>query len=213
MTTSPTRSTAATRIAGWLSGLITLATFAFLYDAYERMPLLVPVLFENGDPIQFAFKSPALVFLPVALQLTLGVVFGAVVVLLVRRGPQSEGGLHAPGVPHAAEGIAGLAIVWISFQAVNAWRLASLYRHGFDAAIEFYALALITAVTATIVVAARAVLKVRELEGDAAERLYVLPVVAGQQGVAAAALALALGAGLAVPFYLVAAVWGGLHHI
>jgi uncharacterized membrane protein len=215
MTHPSARCTPATRIAGWLSGLFTTATFAFLQDAYQRMPLLVPVRFEDGSPLQFAFKSPALVYLPVALQLSLGLVFAAVVVLLVRRAarPQAGDGLRALGALHAAEGIALLAMVWIAFQAVNAWRLASLYRRTFDADIELYALALITAVTATVVIAARAVLKVRESEGDTGEYLYVLPAIAGPHGLASAALAIALGAGIAVPFYLVAAVWGGLRHI
>jgi hypothetical protein len=178
------------------------------------MPLLVPVLFEDGSPMWFAFKSPALVYLPVALQLALGAVFAAVVYLVLRRSrrPEGDGGLHAAAAQHAAEGIALLALVWIAFQGANAWRLAGLYQRTFDTAHEVYTLALITAVTATIVIGARAILLVRDSEGHASADVD-LPVVAGRRRLASAALAAALGLGLAAPVFLVAAVWGGLRHI
>lgn len=215
MTPSTIGCTPSTRIAGLLSALATTATFAFLHNAYQQLPLLVPVQFEAGSPIQFAFKSPALVYLPVTLQVALGLVFAAVVALLLRRARRTDpdAGLRALGAVYAAEGIARLAAVWIAFQMVNAWRLASLYAHTFDADIEFYAFGLITAITATVVIAAHAVIKVREYDGDGEADFVAVPVVAGHHRLASFALAAALGAGIAVPFYLVAAVWGGLQHI
>ncbi|MEZ5291450.1 MAG: hypothetical protein R2745_10225 [Vicinamibacterales bacterium] len=213
MTETPSRCTEYTRIAGWLSALFIGATYVFLRDAYDRLPLLLPVLFEDGNPLQFAFKTPAFVYLPVVLQLALGLVFMSVVALLVRR-RRTDGAHVLPDVAaaHAAEGIALLATVWIAFQGANAWRLVSLYGRTFDADIEMYALALITAITATVVIAARAILKVREFEVDGGSHA-ALPVVDGRGRLASAALAAAVGVGIAVPFYLVAAIWGGLHHI
>jgi hypothetical protein len=214
MTHAPLRCTSTTRIAGWTSVLVTTGTATFLQYAYQQMPLLVPVRFEDGNPISFAFKSPALVYLPVALQLALGLVFAAVVYLVLRRTrrPDLEGSLHAAAARHAAEGIALLALVWIAFQGANAWRLASLYQRTFDTNLEIYALALITAVTATIVIGARAILQVRDSEG-VSDADFDLAVVASRSGLASVALAVALGLGLAAPVYLVAAVWGGLRHI
>ena len=46
---------------------------------------------------------------------------------------------------------------------MNAWRLATLWRRTFDGNIELYTLALITALTATVVVGARVVLKVQDV--------------------------------------------------
>ncbi|MGE0813733.1 MAG: hypothetical protein AB7O28_05490 [Vicinamibacterales bacterium] len=214
MTETPSRCTEYTRIAGWLSVLFIAATYLFLRDAYDRLPLLLPVLFDDGNPLQFAFKTPAFVYLPVVLQLALGLVFLSVVALLVRRSRRAGGEHVLPDAAavHAAEGIALLAMVWIAFQGANAWRLVSLYGRTFDADIEMYALALITAITATIVIAARAILKVREYEADGSSHA-ALPVVDGRGRLASAALAAALGVGIAVPFYLAAAIWGGLHHI
>jgi uncharacterized membrane protein len=214
MMPAPLRCTYYTRLAGWLSMLVTTATATYLQDAYQRIPLLVPVKFEDGSPLQFAFKSPGLIYLPVAMQVGLGLVFLAIVLLLVRRPERNErgGGLPEGGARHAAEGIALIALVWIAFQGANAWRLAALYRRTFDTAIEIYELSLITAITATVVIAVRAILKVREVEAEMGSPLTI-PVVAGSHGLAAAALAVALGAGIAGPIYLVATVLGGLRHI
>ena len=79
MNSAPLRCTEYTRIAGWMSALLTTATFSFLHDAYDRLPLLVPIRFDDGNPSQFAFKSVELVYLPFGLQLALsGWVFLAV---------------------------------------------------------------------------------------------------------------------------------------
>lgn len=208
--TSSLRCTYATRIAGWLSALLISATFAFLQGAYGRLPLLVPVEFDAGNPIQFAFKSPALIYLPVGLQLAMGVVFLGIVVLLLRRVVRVEGGYEPAAAQHAVEAIAFLAVVWIAFQAVNAWRLVSLYGRTYDQDIEVYALAVITAVTATITIAARAVMQAQEL-GEPSPQTLALDAV--RPSFATAVLAVLVGVGIGVPLYLVATVWEGLRHI
>lgn len=214
MTTYPLRCTEHTRVAGWMSALVATATFSYLHDAYQRIPLILPIEFADGSPIQFAYKSPQLVYLPFGLQLVLGVIFATVVALLMHRAlvPASDSDARgAAAAQHTAEGVALLALVWIAFQGVNAWRLASLWRRTFDGNIEFHTLALITALTATVFIGARVVLKVQ----DAAlvEDEWSSPVVDGQRPFATAALAVLLAVGVAAPLYLLAAVWGGLKPI
>ncbi|MEZ5421080.1 MAG: hypothetical protein R2708_27600 [Vicinamibacterales bacterium] len=216
MTSVPLRCTEYTRIAGWMSALVTTATFSFLHDTYDRLPLLVPIQFDDGNPSLFAFKSVALVYLPFGLQLALSVVFAAIVAVLIRRTIRPDDrGLGAGPTQHAAEAIALLGMIWITFQAVNAWRLATLYRRTFDAHQEIFVVALITAITATIVVVARAVLQVQDTEGDAAAGSQLrLPVLDHRRRpLAVAALAVVLGAGIAAPLYILASVWGGLRPI
>lgn len=215
MTTAPLRCTEYTRIAGWMSALVTTATFSFLHDAYDRVPLLVPIRFDDGNPSQFAYKSVELVYLPFGLQVALSLVFLAIVAVLVTRSVRPEDrGLAAGTTQHGAEAIALLAMVWITFQAVNAWRLAMLYRRTFDAHQEIYIVALITAITATIVIVARAVLKVQELDGDShVESQLRAPVVDRRRPLAVAALALALVSGIAGPMYILMSVWNGLKPI
>lgn len=218
MTSLPLRCTDYTRIAGWMSALVTTATFSFLHDAYDRLPLLVPIRFEDGNPSQFAFKSPALVYLPFGLQLALAVVFLAIVTVLVRRTMRPEGsaagdGAGAAASLHVAEAIAILALVWITFQSVNAWRLTSLYRRTFDEHMEIFVVALITAMTATIVIMARAVVKVQETADSTNSPLRQPVVDRRQRPLATAVLATAIVAGLAAPLYILATVWGGLRLI
>ena len=215
MNSAPLRCTEYTRIAGWMSALLTTATFSFLHDAYDRLPLLVPIRFDDGNPSQFAFKSVELVYLPFGLQVALSLVFAAIVAVLIRRSirPDDRGLADAP-TQHAAEAIALLAMVWIAFQGVNAWRLATLYRRTFDSHQEIFVAALITAITASVVIVGRAVLQVQALDvGSDARSQLRQPVVDHRRPLAAAALAIALAAGIAAPLYILASVWGGLKPI
>ena len=216
MNSAPLRCTEYTRIAGWMSALVTTATFSFLHDAYDRLPLLVPIQFEGGNPSLFAFKSVELVYLPFGLQVALSLVFAAIVGVLIRRssGPDDRGLADGP-TRHAAEAIALLAMVWIAFQGVNAWRLAMLYRRTFDAHQEIFVVALITAITASVVIVARAVLQVQASEegGDASSQLRQPVVDHRRRPFAVAALAIALALGIAAPLYILASVWGGLRPI
>ncbi len=215
MTNDRLHCTESTRIAGWLSALVTTATFAFLHHAYDRLPLLVPVRFDDGNPSQFAFKSVELVYLPFALQVVLSLVFMAIVALLLRRSTrQDDTGLAATSTQHAAEAIALLAMVWIAFQAINAWRLAMLYRRTFDANQEIFVVGLITALTASVVIVARAAMKVQESEtGLGRAGQLTAPVLDRGRPLAVAALAIVLGTGIAAPLYVLASVWGGLRPI
>ena len=216
MNSAPLRCTEYTRIAGWMSALVTTATFSFLHDTYDRLPLLVPIRFDDGNPSQFAFKSVELVYLPFGLQVALSLVFAAIVAVLIRRSirPDDRGLADAP-TQHAAEAIALLAMVWIAFQGVNAWRLAMLYRRTFDAHQEIFVVALITAITASVVIVARAVMQVQASEegSDAPSQLRLPVVDHRRRPLAVAALAIALAVGIAAPLYILASVWGGLRPI
>lgn len=199
-----------TRIAGWMSALFATATFSYLQNAYFRLPIVMPVSFAEGNPDQFAFKSPALVFLPFILQVALGAIFAAVAVIVLQQGRRSLSPASRAASRHAAEGVSLLAMVWIGFQAVNAWRLINLYRHTYDVNIEVYVLALTTAVTATVVIGARVLMQVN---GTGAEEAAHRTVLTERSQLAAAVLAAVLAVGIGAPLYLLSVVWTDLRLI
>jgi hypothetical protein len=214
MTHTTGRCSYNTRLAGWMSVLVATATFAYLQDEYMRLPLIVPVSFAAGSPDQFAFKSPGLVFLPFGLQIALGLIFGAVVAIVLGR-KESEGSRSSVAhARHTAEGVALLAMVWIAFQAVNAWRLIGLWRHMFDANIELYVLALITAITASITIGARVMMQVNALGPDATlAETRQSAALRGRSRFATAGLAAVLAVGIGAPLYLLSVVWSVLRPI
>lgn len=210
MTPPAARFTENTRIAGWMSALLATATYSYLQEAYFRLPIVVPVSFEDGNPDQFAIKSPALVFLPFGLQLALGVIFAAVAWILVGRARTERTPALRAGAQHTAEGVALLATVWIAFQGVNAWRLIGLWRRTYDAHIELYVFALVTAVTLSVLIGARVLLKVNEL-GPTEQVQHT--VLRDRSPLATAVLAAVLAVGIGTPLYLLSVVWSALHPI
>jgi hypothetical protein len=211
--TSVARCSYNTRLAGWMSGLVATATFSFLHTAYDRLPIVVPVSFEGGSPLHFAAKTPELVYLPFGLQLAMGLVFAAVVAVVLgarRADDGSTSDLQRRVVAeHTAEGVALLAAIWIAFQSVNAWRLTELWRRTFDPFIELYVFGLITAFTLSIVIGVRVVAKVHE--SGAEIRTLRAPVLAGRPRAATAGLAALLALGIAAPLVLLLLVWDLLH--
>jgi hypothetical protein len=204
--TNAARCTYNTRLAGWMSAFVATATFWFLQQAYDRVPLVVPISFEAGAPHAFAAKTPGLVYLPFGLQVVLGLVFAAVVaVVLSRRTADAAQRAGREVTEHTAEAVALLAVVWIAFQGVNAWRLTELWRHTFDPFIEVYVFALLTAVTLTLVIGVRVVVKVQALGGAAPLRT---PVLDGRRPLATAGLAALLALGIGAPLALLSVVWG-----
>jgi hypothetical protein len=206
--TNAARCSYNTRLAGWMSALVATATFAFLQSTYERLPLVVPISFEAGNPLRFAAKSPELVYLPFGLQVALGVVFAAVVaVVLGRRHGEATGTdqQRRAAAEHTAEGVALIAAVWIAFQAVNAWRLTELWRLTFDPFVEVYVLALLTAFTVSVVIGLRVVMKVQV--AGAGNRMLHTPVLDGRRRLATAGLAALLALGIGAPLVLLSMVW------
>ena len=207
--THATRCTYNTRLAGWLSGLVVTATFAFLNSAYDRVPLVVPIGFDGGNPNTFAAKSLGLVYLPFGMQLALGAVFAAIVAVVLRQrqvGLDTERPQRRAATEQTAEAVAMLAAVWIAFQAINAWRLTELWVHTFDPFVEIYVAALITAITATFVIGVRVVIKVGD-SGVGTSLLHA-PVLDSRRPLASAGLAALLAVGIGAPLALLSVVWG-----
>jgi uncharacterized membrane protein len=228
--------TAATRVAGAATVLVIAATAAYLKAAYAGIPYAIPMRFSNGEPFIFARKTPAMVYLPAGIQLALAATFAAVVLLLLWRArPQTPDAVpsdDARRMQHAAEAVALLGLVWITFQAVSAWRLVELWTRGYGGLGEIYGFALVTALTATIVVFARAVVLVGHgtqaplpIEAGSWRGHYVdrsnpalfVPVAGGGtltvnfgRSITAFLLVLVLGAGIGGPFYLAFAAFRGV---
>jgi len=203
-----------TRLAGWMSALLATATFAFLHDTYDRVPIVIPISFESGNPLEFAIKAPALIYLPFGLQLALGAVFAAVVAVLVGHGRRADATAdrqRRETAAHTAEGVALLAVVWIGFQAINAWRLTELWRRTFEPYMEMYVLALLTAFTVSVMIGVRVVMKVQEASSGPAP--LNTAVLDARRPFASAGLAALLGMGIAAPIILLALVWDVLQRI
>lgn len=224
--------TLATRLAGAATVLVIAATAAYLKAMYARIPYAIPMRFENGEPLIFATKTPAMVFLPAGMQVALAITFAALVVLLLWRARPHEGDANNAAdvrrMQHAAEAVALLGTVWIAFQSVSAWRLVELWRRGYGGLGEVYGFALVTAITVTIIVFARAVVLMGHRQGrevpvpvdastwrrghyvDRSNPALFVPVAAGGSGltvnfgrsITAFLLVMVLGAGIGGPFYL-----------
>lgn len=161
---SATRWTRPTRTTGWAFGLsvaLTAGTASYLGSIYGELPLGIPVQFAGGIPFIYQMKTPAVVMVPVIVQLGLLAVFGALMLLLLWRARPSVGESHLDAVGDsermrlATEGVALLACVWIAVQALGAARLIVLYRGGWGDFGALYGVTMITAVVASVVIAAR----------------------------------------------------------
>jgi hypothetical protein len=208
--THAARCTFNTRLAGAISLLVAAATFVFLHAAYDRLPIVVPIDFEAGNPSAFAGKSSlGLVYLPFGMQIALGAVLSAVVAVVLGQRQNEHDAHHLQrrvAAEQTAEAVALLAAVWIGFQAINAWRLTELWLNTFDPYVEIYVVALITAITATLVIGVRVVVKVGE-SGMGASLLHT-PVLDGSRPLASAGLAALLALGIGAPLALLSVVWG-----
>ena len=230
--------TPVTRVAGATTAAVIVATAAYLKAAYTGIPHAIPMRFANGEPFIFARKSPAMVYLPAAIQVALAATFAAVVVLLLWRArpqaAQAPVGDDARRMQHAAEAVSLLGLVWIAFQAVSAWRLVELWTRGYGGLGESYGFALVTALTATVVVFARAMVQINQglpagahaAPGtwrlghyvDRRNPAWFVPAPAGGgaltvnfgRSVTAFLLVLVLGAGIGGPFYLAFTAFRGV---
>jgi uncharacterized membrane protein len=144
-----------------VSVAMTAGTAAYLASTYSLLPMGLPVRYVQGLPFIYQLKTPLMVMLPATVQLGLLTVFGALMSLLLWRArPALAGGVDditgdTTRMCIAAEGIALLAAVWISVQALGAVRLIALWQGGAGGYGELYTLAMITAVVASVVITAR----------------------------------------------------------
>lgn len=132
--------------------LILLATATFLVVQYPSLPWLLPVHFKRGGvPNGWQYKTLGRVLVPVFIQLSLTLTFGAVAALLLSR-PRPDGasagdtgaeGVAATSAAHrgatapdvraaraAAETILLMALIWVAFQAYAAVALVRMWTSG-----------------------------------------------------------------------------------
>ena len=173
MTARLPRPTITTAIAGALTLASITGTAGFLFGRYELIPRGIPVHWRNGRPDMFMAKTVGAVFMPVWTQLILVAVIGSVAVLLLYRAHGAAAVASGPAdtvddygandrdrMLSAAEAISLLGLIWIAFQGVTAWGLTELWLNYGGGMGRVYNGGLVTAVVLSIVVGARAALKI-----------------------------------------------------
>jgi uncharacterized membrane protein len=165
MSAKPYRPGLVAAIAGALTfGSIT-ATAGFLLGKYELLPAGLPVSYRNGRPDMFIDKSLAVVLMPLWTQLILAVVIGSVCVLLLSRAHSTvvadeQAAQDRDRMLHGAEAMSLLGLIWISFQLINAYGLTELWLNWGGGMGLAYNIGLPTAVILSILIGARAMLKI-----------------------------------------------------
>lgn len=148
-----------TRAAALTSVLVIIATAVFLLIAYPSLPELLPVHFNRyGTPNGWQYRTLPRVLIPVGVQCMLAIVFGAVGALLLSR-PHGEQDASAPDVraaSTAAEAVALLALVWVTFQGFAGFALAQLWVTPRGSSLPLYQVAEVAGVVASLVIAIRA---------------------------------------------------------
>lgn len=125
------RPTALTSIAVVAIVAVIALSTAFLIARYAALPSLLAVHFKrNGYPNGWQYKTYARVLTPVFMQGALALTLGAVGTLLLSR----PHGLHDEQTPDvraaaaAAEGVALITLIWVSFQAYGAFALTRMWQ-------------------------------------------------------------------------------------
>ena len=153
------RPTSATRIAALTTVLAIAATGSYLLIRYPALPDILPVRFGRGGfPIGWQYKTLSRVLMPVFVQLALVSLLGAVSALVLSR-PHGDHDRDAPDVraaATAAEAITLLASVWVVFQSYAAVALVSMWRSGREGLGPMYTVLELTGVVLSIVIFARA---------------------------------------------------------
>jgi uncharacterized membrane protein len=175
MPSSHPRLSRVTTVAVTLTGMVIAGTAGFLAGRYPRLTPMLPVHFVRGGlPDRWVPKAWPVVLLPVFVQLGLAAVFGVILVLVVRKaaagGAGGDDGLGQQDARRGAddlrmramgEAIALLAFIWIGFQALAAVRIVRLWERGGGALGTIYAVALLTAIVCSVIVAVRAMAAIR----------------------------------------------------
>ncbi len=113
--------------------LIIIGTAAFLATRYPVLPGLLPVHFRpDGAPNGWQYKTLGRVMLPVFIQASLALSFGAIAALLLSRTTDD----HRPEAPDvraasaAAETVLLISLIWVAFQGYAAVALARMWMSG-----------------------------------------------------------------------------------
>lgn len=178
MTGEHPRLSRTTAVAVTLTVMAMAGTAGFLVGRYPRLTPMLPVHFvRNGLPDRWIPRSWPVVLLPVFIQLGLMLIFGVVLILLVRKatvaaspdGAADRLGLREPRqhaddqrMRAAAEAVALLALVWVAFQGLVAVRLVRLWENGGGGLGSIYAWALLAAIVLSAGIAIRGMAAVRK---------------------------------------------------
>jgi uncharacterized membrane protein len=153
------RSTLLTRIAMQVVIGVILGTVAFLAVSYGTLPQLLPVHFKSdGFPNGWQYKTVPRVLMPVLVQLALASTLGGIGALLLSR----RDSRHTPEAPDvkaattAAEAVALIALLWVSFQLYAAVALVRMWRSGRPGLGAGYILLEVVGLALTVVVGIRA---------------------------------------------------------
>lgn len=174
MTKKIYRPTTAT-LLGVVTTIAAIAgTAGFILGRVSMLRQFIPVHFDSqGVPDRWLPASYALVLLPVWIQLTLALVFGAIAALLLyRTRPTRVRGASEDEATRqdrermliTAEAVTLLSAIWVTFQGVAAIRILGLWERGWGGLGGAYGQSLVVAIVLSIVVGIRAGVGVRHPE-------------------------------------------------
>jgi uncharacterized membrane protein len=156
------RPTPLTRAAALTILLVIGLSAAFAIWRYPGLPDLLPVHFKrNGYPNGWQYKTWPRVIMPVLAQLSLSAILGAVAALLLFRPGDGHHRADAPEVRAAAiaaEAVALMACVWVTFQAYAVFALIDMWNRG-RAGLGSYGFLNASAAVLALLVGVRAHLK------------------------------------------------------
>jgi uncharacterized membrane protein len=185
MNTRIFRPTVLTFVAAGASVAAIAGTAGFLIGRYPLLHQFIPVHFSTeGVPDRWQMKSYTLVLMPVWVQLILAAAFAAIAALLLYRarpanaGPAAGGSEDAEGQAArqyrqrmliAVESIGLLGAIWVSFQAVAALRIMTLWQRGWGGLGPVYGQSIVVALVLSVVVGIRAAAYLRQGSAQAQE--------------------------------------------
>lgn len=159
--------TVITACAAALTLAVISGTAGFLVGRYPLLTPYLPVHFGRGGIAdRWLPKSWMLVLMPIWVQLSLALAFGAIVVILLWRAhPSASDQADGPSgrdedarrMLATAEGIALLALVWIAFQALGAVQLVRLWQRGWGGLGGTYGVGVLVAIVLSGAIGVRSI--------------------------------------------------------
>jgi uncharacterized membrane protein len=159
------RPTVLTLLAVAVIIAVIAATAGFIFGRAPLLGELIPVRFDpNGRPDRWVRFSYSLILLPVWIQLTLAIVFGALGgLLLYRTNPRSPHAVENEVVKQerermlvTAEAVSLLTAVWVIFQGFAALRIVWLWQRWEGDLGGAYLQSLVVAIVLSVIVGIRA---------------------------------------------------------